>query len=154
MAKGKYQRWLTSNGLVQLEAWAAHGLTDEQIAHNIGISTSTYYKWENDFSEFSEAIQKGKEVADYKVENALYQRALGYDHDEVTHETIDDGNTVTTKDKRVTKHIPPDVGAAAFWLKNRQRDRWKDRNSEYQEQKLDIDRQRLELDKQKEDDKW
>ena len=47
MAKGKYQEWLTPDGLLLLEGWARDGLSDEQISHNIGIRTSTFYEWSN-----------------------------------------------------------------------------------------------------------
>lgn len=36
MAKGKYQEWLEPEGLLKLEGWARDGLTDEQIAQNMG----------------------------------------------------------------------------------------------------------------------
>lgn len=78
MAKGKYEYWLTPEGLVKLEGWARDGLTDEQIAQNIGIVESTLYEWKNKYSEISESLKKGKEVVDYEVENALLKRALGY----------------------------------------------------------------------------
>ena len=38
MAKGKYEYWLTPEGLIKLEGWARDGLTDEQIAVNIGVN--------------------------------------------------------------------------------------------------------------------
>ena len=41
MAKGKYTEWIESDGLEQLRAWARDGLTDEQIAHNMGICRDT-----------------------------------------------------------------------------------------------------------------
>ena len=41
MAKGKYEYWLTPEGLLKLEGWARDGLTDEQIAHNMCIAYST-----------------------------------------------------------------------------------------------------------------
>ncbi len=44
MAKGKYEKWITPEGLLLLEGWARDGLTDEQIAHNMGITTSTLMK--------------------------------------------------------------------------------------------------------------
>ena len=55
---------------------------DEQIAARIGITTSTLYDWKNKYSEFSEALKRGKEVVDIEVENALLKRALGYDYTE------------------------------------------------------------------------
>lgn len=82
MAKGKYEYWLTPDGLLRLEAYARDGLTDEQIAHNLGVATSTYYEWIKKYSEISEAIKRGKEVVDVLVENALLKRALGYSYNE------------------------------------------------------------------------
>lgn len=82
MAKGKYEYWLTPDGLLRLEAYARDGLTDEQIAHNLGITPSTYYEWKKKYPEISEALKRGKEVVDILVENALLKRALGYSYNE------------------------------------------------------------------------
>ena len=71
MAKGKYEQWLTEEGLLQLEAWARNGLTDEQIAANIGCACSTLYDWKGKYSEISEALKRGKDIVDIQVENAL-----------------------------------------------------------------------------------
>ena len=64
MARGKFEYWLTEDGLTLLEGWARDGLTDEQIAENIGISRSTLSDWKNKFSDISDALKKGKEVVD------------------------------------------------------------------------------------------
>ena len=82
MAKGKYEYWLSSEGLLKLEGWARDGLTDEQIAAKAGIRASTLYDWKNKYSEISEALKRGKEVVDIMVENALLKRALGYSYTE------------------------------------------------------------------------
>ncbi|WP_343844514.1 helix-turn-helix domain-containing protein, partial [Faecalicatena contorta] len=79
MAKGKYQEWLTPEGLLKIEGWARDGLTDEQIATNIGISRDTLYRWKNEYSDISDTLKRGKEVVDRQVENALLKRALGYE---------------------------------------------------------------------------
>lgn len=78
MAHGKYQDWITKEGLLKLEGWARDGLTDEQIAYNVGISTSTLYNWKRLHVEILEALKRGKVVVDRQVENALFKRALGY----------------------------------------------------------------------------
>ena len=78
MAKGKFEYWLTSEGLLKLEAWARDGLIDEQIAENAGITPSTLYEWKKKYPDISEALKKGKEVVDIQVENALLKRALVY----------------------------------------------------------------------------
>ena len=124
MANGKYQQWLEPEGLILLEGWARDGLTDEQIAGNIGINTSTLYDWKNKFPKISEALKKGKEVVDIQVENALLKRALGYEFQETRVEKSDkDG----TKIIQILKHIPADTTAQIFWLKNRRPDKWRDK---------------------------
>lgn len=82
VAKGKYEYWLTEEGLLKLEGWARDGLVDEQIAEKMGISPSTLYEWKKKYSEISESLKKGKEVIDRLVENALLKRALGYRYNE------------------------------------------------------------------------
>lgn len=74
----KYDEWLEPEGLIKIEGWSKDGLTDEQIAHNMGISRSTLNEWKKKFSDISDTLKKGKEVSDRMVENALYKRAIGY----------------------------------------------------------------------------
>ena len=71
MAKSKANEWLEQDKLTLLEGWARDGLTDEQIAHNMGIVTSTFYEWKKKYPKFSEVLKKNKEVVDLEVENAL-----------------------------------------------------------------------------------
>lgn len=123
MAKGKYEYWLTPEGLIKLEGWARDGLTDEQIAQNIGIVESTLYEWKNKYSEISESLKKGKEVVDYEVENALLKRALGYTVKE--EKLTKDGEVV-----ELEREVPGDVTAQIFWLKNRKPDAWRDKQED------------------------
>ena len=130
MAKGKYEYWLTAEGLLQLEGWARNGLTDEQIAQNMGISVSTFYDWKSKYSEISESLKKNKEIVDAQVENALLKRALGYSFTETTKERRLNDETgeyemVTTKE--VVKEVTPDTTAQIFWLKNRKPEDWRDK---------------------------
>lgn len=135
MAKGKFEEWLTEEGLLKIEAWARNGLTDEQIAHNMGIRRSTLYEWKRRFPVISDTLKKGKEVVDIQVENALLKRALGYTFTEVTKERVIDYDPQTGEvvgshmeiTKEVTKEVQPDVTAQIFWLKNRKPDVWRDR---------------------------
>jgi len=119
MAVSKYETNVKDK-LFLIECWARDGLTMEQIADNLGISKVTFYKYLNKYDELSEHLKKGKEVADYEVENALFKRALGYKYDEVT---IEKG----FETKRVTKEVAPDTTAQIFWLKNRKPKQWRDR---------------------------
>ncbi|HIZ80703.1 MAG TPA: helix-turn-helix domain-containing protein [Candidatus Mediterraneibacter pullistercoris] len=122
MAKGKYEYWLTPEGLLKIEGWARDGLTDEQIAENIGVTAKTLYDWKKRYSNICESLKRGKEVVDRQVENALLKRALGYTYEEITYE----GGVET---KRVVKEVVPDTTAQIFWLKNRKREAWADRQN-------------------------
>lgn len=130
MANGKYQDWLTPGGLIKLEGWARDGLTDEQISRNMGIGTTTLYRWKEKFKEIREALKRGKEVVDREVENALLKRALGYEYTETTREAVknpDSGDIEMRVTKEVTKKVIPDTTAQIFWLKNRKPDKWRDK---------------------------
>lgn len=126
MAKGKFEPWITAEGLVKIEAWARDGLTNEQIASNIGISRETLNQWDKRFPDISDALKRGKEVVDIQVENALLKRALGYSYVEVTKERTLDGNRMVIT-KEVTKEVQPDTTAQIFWLKNRKPEMWRDK---------------------------
>ena len=82
MAKAKALEWLTEERLVILEGWARDGLTDEQIAENVGISVRTLYRWKIQHCQICYALKKGKDTADREIENALFKRAKGYDFTE------------------------------------------------------------------------
>lgn len=130
MAKGKYQEWLTPEGLLKIEGWAKDGLTDKQIAGNMGITEQTLNVWKKNHPSFFESLKKGKEVVDRQVENALLKRALGYEYDEITKEVCENaqtGETGLAVTKVVTKQVVPDTTAQIFWLKNRKRETWSDR---------------------------
>ena len=94
----KYDKWLTDEGLILLAGWARNGLTMEDIAHNIGISKVTLYDWMSKFPNISNALKENREVADTRVENALYEKALS-----------------------------GDTTAMIFWLKNRKSKEWRDK---------------------------
>ena len=121
---------MTEEGLLQLESWARDGLTDEQIAANIGISRSTLNEWKKKYSDISDTLKRGKEVVDIQVENALLKRALGYTYKEVTREKIfnpETGQYELMPTKEVTKEVVPDTTAQIFWLKNRRPEQWRDK---------------------------
>lgn len=132
MAKGKYEKWLEPDGLLLLEAWARDGLTDEQIAHNMGITRETLRVWKKKFSVISATLKRGKEVVDVEVENALLKRALGYTYTETTKErgvNPETGKVELITTKVVTKEVVPDTTAQIFWLKNRRPDLWRDKQN-------------------------
>jgi hypothetical protein len=93
------------------------GCTMERMAELFGVHKDTIYEWQKIHPEFSDSIKEGGEIADAKVSESLYHRALGYSCPEekvfqfageiITHDTV--------------KHYPPDATAIAYWLNNRQR---------------------------------
>ena len=151
-SKGKYEQWLTEDGLTRLQAWARDGLTEEQIAHNCGIGRTTLKRWKAEHQAIRTALKDGKEVIDILVENALLKRALGYEYIETTHERVVVGIDEETHKpihemaltKTVTKMVIPDTTAQIYWLKNRKRDVWKNDHD-----KAEIEKMRLELDERK-----
>lgn len=134
MAKGKYEEWLEPEGLLKIQGWARDGLTEEQIAYNMGIRRSTLSEWKKKFPDILDSLKRGKEIVDIEVENALLSRALGYEYVETTQERIIDfdehGKRVGSHmevTKKVTKRMAPDVTAQIFWLKNRKPNEWRDK---------------------------
>lgn len=105
---GKIDQWREQDKLILLEGWARQGLTDEQIANNMGIGRTTLYEWRQKEPNIANALKKGKEVVDFEVENALLKSAI-------------EGN----------------VTAQIFWLKNRMSVHWRDKievnNSNHEE---------------------
>ena len=124
MAKGRINEWVEKDKLILLEGWAKDGLTDEQIAKNIGISRVTLYDWKKKEINISNALKKGKEVIDFEVENALLKRALGYTI-KVEEEKLDKDGCRHTLKKDI--HIPGDTTAMIFWLRNRKPNQWKNK---------------------------
>ncbi len=129
--KGKYHEWITEQGLAIISGWKRNGLTDEQIAKNIGVRRETIYDWAKRFPNFSNAVKTGREQADLQVENALFKRAVGYFYDEVKEEYetkrgSDGSEREHLKKRTVTrKEVVPEVTAQIFWLKNRASNRWR-----------------------------
>ena len=129
--KGRFEEWLTDDGITRLTGWARDGLTNIQIAANMGIAERTFTEWIARFPAIDAALKKGKEPVDIQVENALLKRALGYDYEETITEIEDLGGGKTKKHvRKVVKHVPPDTTAQIFWLKNRKPKQWRDKTEQ------------------------
>lgn len=111
MAKGIYKKWLEDDNLILLRGWKRNGLTDEQIAKNIGINVRTLDKWKAKYGRIGQALKIGHEQANYAVEGKLLKKALS-------------GNTT----------------AMIFWLKNNWRDKYNDSELSPEERKLAVAR--------------
>ena len=138
--KSKADEWLTPDGLLRVKGWARDGLTDKQIAKNMGIGYSTLKEWLNLFPALSAALKEGKAPVDIEVENALLNSALGHTvkiRKPIklrTKKQLRDKGTI--EDERIEYaeeevYIPPQTAAQIFWLKNRRPDIWRDKPPEY-----------------------
>jgi hypothetical protein len=107
----------------QARAQCEEGATDQELADFFGVSVRTLYRWKNTYPEFCQALKASKAPADERVERSLFERATGYERDEVDIRVID-GQIVQTT---VRKFYPPDTTAAIFWLKNRRPEQWRDK---------------------------
>lgn len=110
----------------QAEKLCKLGATDAELADFFEVAESTLNLWKLEHTSFSEALKRGKKIADAEVAEKLFKRATGYSHEDVDIKVID-GEIVMTP---LTKHYPPDTIAAIFWLKNRQKDKWRDKTEQ------------------------
>ncbi len=98
----EYEKWERDGELegklLLIRGWARDGLTDKQIGENLGLSHNAFCEYKKKYNEFYEALKINKEMADYEVENALFKNCMN-------------GN----------------VTAQIFWLKNRQKEKWRDK---------------------------
>ena len=126
--ESKVDYWLTDDGLVLIEAWARDGCYMEDIAQRIGIKRQTLDTWKKTYPEIRRALSTGKELVDYKVENALLKAALGYTTKEIK-VTIGkkpfNGEMFELLKETTTKEVAPNVVACMAWLNNRKHDQWK-----------------------------
>lgn len=109
----------------QAEKLCQLGATDQELADFFEVDARTIYRWKHDHDDFCQALKAGKEVADERVERSLYQRAIGYEQDEV--KIFMPGGASEPVYAPFRAKIAPDVTAAIFWLKNRRKDEWRDK---------------------------
>ncbi|TFI66825.1 hypothetical protein CKN82_11215 [Carnobacterium divergens] len=92
MKKGRKSKYDThvATRLKEIEWWCREGLTEFEICKRLNIAESTFNNYKKEFSELMESLKKGKEIADYQVEDALFKRAVGYEYTEITRERLAD----------------------------------------------------------------
>lgn len=127
MVEGK-EKWLTDNGLLMLRCWARDGLTKQEIAERMGINRKTLWEWSKLDERFEQAMSEGREVIDYKVENALLTLALGgikkIIKTVISGNQDKDGNRQTRIEK-TEEDILPNVTAVMCWLNNKKPEQWR-----------------------------
>lgn len=99
------------------------GAIDKDLADFFEVDGATINRWKIEYPEFCVSIKKGKAQADSNVANRLYKRAMGYKCKDIYFSTYEGEVTETP----YTKIYPPDPTSAIFWLKNRQPEKWRDR---------------------------
>lgn len=109
--------------LKQVEVLGQFGLTDIEISKALGVCEKTLNNYKKKYPEFLQSLNRGKQYADENVVRSLYAKANGYSHPDV-HITNYLGEVKLTN---TIKHYPPDTTACIFWLKNRQPDKWRDK---------------------------
>ena len=135
MAEALYKKWITPDALAKIKSWAESGLTDTEIAEQIGISRKTLYEWEKKYPEFKDVLTRAKRQSNDKVVGALYKRATGYTETikkmqkirkvkyDKTGKKISEVEEFVPIEEQV--HVPADVTAQKFWLTNRDPENWK-----------------------------
>lgn len=101
------------------------GATDQEIADFFEIDVRTVYRWKHDHPDFCQALKTGKDVADERVERSLYQKAIGYEQEEV--KIFMPAGAAEPVYAPFRAKIAPDTTAAIFWLKNRRKKDWRDK---------------------------
>ncbi len=130
MARRGRKRKFTKKMLRIARDMFEEGASDLEVAKACKIATSTFYEYLHMYPEFSEVRKIGRRIDAARVENSLSKRARGYEYEEKVIEVRigSDGEEKPALIKKTKKHIPPDVGACAFILKNKNPDEWKDKH--------------------------
>ena len=128
-AKGKYKEWLTEDGLLTIESWASDGLTNEDIAHNMGIARQTLNVWSKKYPSINDAIKKGRQPVVRELENSLIKKAKGFEYTETTTEMwVGEDGEKKQKVSKHTRYSPPDSSALMFLLKNYKPNKYRNYN--------------------------
>ena len=131
MPAGRPSRYVNEYHVPWTKSLARRGLTVEEIAREIGVAKSTFCKWVAENEELSDALKEGRSIADSKVEDSLYRRAVGYTYTE--RKTIvsadGEGGQRPARVEMVEKEVVPDVTACIFWLQNRMPAAWRDQRN-------------------------
>lgn len=145
MARGRTkiisaEDWIDEDHLILIEGWSRDGYSYSDIANKIGISIGALVNWRTKYPEIAKALKNGREIVDYKVENALLKSALGYTTQESKVTVLMRGTKVVEKTtETTTKEQAPNVLAIQTWLYNRLPNKWKNTRNRSLIDELDED---------------
>ena len=112
MARPPYE--ITPEIIKQVRTWASRGQTVEEMCLHLGWSEKTFYNKKAEFLQFLQAHNEGRAMGVFNVENMLYHFCVGRP-------------AFTDENGNVHEEIKPSITAIMFYLKNRAKDKWKDR---------------------------
>lgn len=144
MARSKWPQVQEAIEDGRIEHWLANGVLEKTIAANLGVHVGTWEKYKAQHAELREAIKRGNRVIVKEVEDALVKRALGYTYTEKKiYRKKDASGRVTEHQEIHERHLPPDVGAACFILKNKDKENWRNDPvlADLKKMQLDLQRQ-------------
>lgn len=106
----------------------ATGLTDEEVAQELGCSVRTLYRWQHGNPEFCQALKLGKVAPNERVKQSLYHSAIGFRYTEQQAIKVKDGDGVERVEVvEVERACPPNPTAQVFFLKNRVPEEFRDK---------------------------
>ena len=111
------------------------GATDKDLAEFFEVEEKTVNNWKEDYPEFLQSLKRGKTLADARMAESLYHRGRGYSHPEDKIFQYEGMPVIVP----TTKHYPPDTAAGIFWLKNRQPQKWRDKQEVEHSGKLEYE---------------
>jgi IS30 family transposase len=94
---GRKRITFTEQDYENITKWSGLGLSEKQIADNLGVSLSSIARNKRNNDKFDTALKKGKAKALETITNALFEKAQS-----------------------------KDTTSMIFWLKNRDPDNWND----------------------------
>lgn len=100
-----------------------NGATNAEVCEALGIWLGTLQRWRTWYPDFREAMDVGRDAANQRIVERLYDRAMGYTIP-VEKVFCHNGNVVRAD---TYEHVLPDTKALMFWATNRLPDDWKHR---------------------------
>ena len=137
--KSYYKEWLDSGQLKHIlmlvQKWRGEGAGIDEIAEKLGVTRATVFEYQKKYSDFADALKKGKEIQDGEVENSLIKECIGYYYDETTTTTtaiIDKAtgeitNLQKVETKTIKRYARPNTSSIAYYLNNKIPNKWKNR---------------------------
>ena len=135
-AEARKAFWLSEEGLALIGQYRREGASIDDLRVLIGISGSTFYRWQKESPELCKTVGLASNIVNGKVENALLKRALGYDDYDEVEELVEGELRVT---RRIKRHIPPDTKACLEWLYSRRPDRWRRQQQDNGDEQKEIE---------------